>query len=160
MHKYIFYLLFFVSYFLVSSGFSGIPVNVTTVQKLTPVDIYFTGKVESVESGTLGFGTDRGVVVETKKVGDIIVAPVYNRDGSIAKKGTIVSKLKNDRQRAAYQSALLDYQIAKDTCDRDLKMQKSITKKDFEQHQVDYLKAEAAVLSAKADLDGTEIIAP
>lgn len=145
---------------LTNIGFAGIPVDVTTVQKMTPVDIYFTGKVESVESGILSFAVDRGVVAETKKVGDIVVASVYNKDGSVAKKGTVVSKLINDRQRAAYQSALLAYQDAKDTYERDMKMQKSISKKQFETDQIDYLKAKADVLSKKADLDGTEIIAP
>jgi len=72
MRRYISFLLSFIACFLASIGFSGVPVNVTTVKKLTPVDVYFTGKVESVESGTLGFGVDRGVVAETKKVGDIV----------------------------------------------------------------------------------------
>ncbi len=161
MRRYIFFSSFLAACFLLASiGFSDTPVTVTIVKKLTPVDAYFTGKVESVESDTLGFGVDRGVVAETKKGGDIIVASVYNRDGSIAKKGTVVSRLVNDRQHAAYQLALLDYQNAKDTYNRNLKIQKSISKKDFENARVKYLKTKAEVLSAKADLDGTEIIAP
>ena len=161
MRRYSLLLSSFFTCFLVSVlGFSSVPVNVTTVKKLIPVDVYFTGKVESIESTILGFGLDRGVVAETKKVGDIVVGSVYNSDGSIAKKGTVVASLVNDRQRAAYQSALLEYQNAKNTCDRDSKMRKSISKKDFEEHQIEYLKAKTNVLSAKADLDSTEIIAP
>ena len=43
---------------------------------MTPTDIYFTAKVESVESSKVSFAVDRGVITEIKKVGDIVVVRI------------------------------------------------------------------------------------
>ncbi|MEI6056152.1 MAG: hypothetical protein WCR55_08860 [Lentisphaerota bacterium] len=134
--------------FLVSSMLlaEGVSVNTMTLQTIAPKDIYFTGKVMSTEGGNLAFAVDRGVIDKTKKVGDVVFPNIYNDDGTIARKGSVVGKIINFRQIAAYAAA-------QDTYDREVKSGKAFSSLLLEQ---DKNKA----LSAKADLDATECIAP
>lgn len=134
---------FFVGSMLLAEGVS---VNTMTLKTITPKDIFFTGKVLSTEGGNLAFAVDRGVIEKTKKVGDVVFPNIYNADGTIARKGSVVGKIINFRQIAAYSAAA-------DTYEREVKSGKAFSSLLLEQ---DKMKA----LSAKADLNATECIAP
>lgn len=148
----------FLVYSMLLAG--GIPVKIIKLETITPKDIYFTGKAMSTEGGNLAFSVDRGLVSKTKKVGDVVFPNIYNTDGTIARKGSVIGEILNGRQKANYEAALAGLQAAQDQYDREVKAGAAFSKMQLEQDKMALFKAKAAVLSAKADLEGTELIAP
>ncbi len=138
----------------------SLPVNVMTLEKITPKDIYFTGEVMSTEGGNLAFAVDRGLISRTKKVGDIVFPNIYNADGTIARKGTVIGQIVDDRQVASYEASLAALEGTQDKYNRLLKAGPSISKLDLEQAKMTMYQAKANLISAKADLEGTQLIAP
>ncbi|HBM15879.1 MAG TPA: hypothetical protein DD381_06005 [Lentisphaeria bacterium] len=120
--------------FLVSTVLlaEGISVSTMALKTISPKEIYFTGKVIFAESGNLSFAVDKGIIENTKQVGDVVFPNIYNSDGSIARKGSVVGKVVNYEEIAAYEAA-------RDIYERHLQSGKNFSKMKLEQDKMKVL---------------------
>lgn len=144
---------------LYGTCFAETPVNVVELKKITPVETFFTGKAESVDTHTLSFGANEGRVNWTLRPGDIFEGPVLNSDGSMAKEGTLIAEMDNDDLYGAVEAGKLavkiaeqELNLAKSDLERAQKTQKAISKQDFEKTQIACLTAQLRYDDAKGAL--------
>jgi len=139
------------------SGFAVISVSVMKMKELKPVDNYFTGKTESLESVNLAFQI-KGKVEKIKQFGDFVFSANIDSEGKTVREGTIVASLNDSLMTYALKKAELkvkiakfNLQTAKEEFERNSKMveKNAISRKAYNTSRTDLLKAELDLEVAK-----------
>ena len=146
------------------SSIAAVPVSVMELKKLTPVDTFYTGKTVAIGTDSVG-ATDAkpgllafdisSRIKYVKPVGSLVFNPIYDVDGNVVRKGTVVASAYKERQENALQAAILAKKIAEE--------ENAIAKKDFLRienlfnkkvgSQKEYFAQKSAFLKARLSLD-------
>ena len=174
MKKNIVFAVTFIS--LITFLHGSIPVNVMTLEKITPAETYYTGEIEAIEKGVFSFDID-GKLNDIRNVGEYVFEKIFNEEqNKIIRKGTLVASYDKTRQYFALKEAEMSKKIAEADLRKaktnfarykTLVAKKAVSSKDFLDITTNYMsaklkvnKAENELSKVKYDLDACSIIAP
>ena len=164
---------------------AAIPVTVTELKMLKPVDTYYVGKTVAIGTDAVG-DTDAkpGILAfdnscrikSVKPVGSVVFSTIRDTDGNIVRKGTVVASAYRERQENALQAAILDKKITEEEYAKakkdflrieNLFNKKVGSKKEYFDQKTAYLEAKLSLdeknnelALAEWDLKACDLVAP
>ena len=155
--------------------YAVVPVTVMDLQKIKPVDTFYTGEIEAINAGIFSFEMP-GKLKSIAKAGDYVFAPIVTEKGKVIRKGTIIAQQHTDRLKYELAAAKVEKKIAEANFlnaqedyarAKKLMITNVVSKKEFLDQQTTLLKTKLEldettnnIMKAEYEIEVAQIVAP